>query len=57
MKYIAPVCGMCALGLTLAPPALFALGQMAEQSMKSMMLFACILWFIAAPAFMKGGAK
>lgn len=57
MKYIAPICGLCALGMTVVLPALFALGQMAEQSMKSMMLFACILWFIAAPAFMKGGAK
>jgi len=51
------ILGMCALGLTVLPAVLFAASRLDEPVMKKLCLDGCILWFITAPAFMKGGAK
>ena len=56
MKKIAVILGVFALALTVVPPILSALELLAEPTMKGMMLGGCILWFVTAPAFMKGGA-
>jgi hypothetical protein len=57
MKTIAMILGIIALGLTVVPPILFAAHSLAEPTMKRLMLDGCILWFVTAPAFMKGGAE
>jgi hypothetical protein len=57
MKTIAMILGIIALGLTVVPPILFATQSLAEPTMKRLMLDGCVLWFVTAPAFMKGGAE
>ncbi len=57
MKKIAMLLGMLALALTVVPPILSAVEWLAEPAMKGMMLGGCVLWFVTAPAFMKGGAE
>jgi hypothetical protein len=56
MKMIAKILGITALGLTVVPPILYATLSLPEIHMKSLMLAGCVLWFVTAPAFMKGGA-
>lgn len=56
MKKIAVILGILALALTVVPPILSALELLAEPAMKGLMLSGCVLWFVTAPAFMKGGA-
>ncbi|MCS7089395.1 MAG: hypothetical protein RMN51_06565 [Verrucomicrobiota bacterium] len=46
-----------ALGLTVLPPLLFLAQQMEEPIMKHCMLAGTILWFLAAPWALKGGAR
>lgn len=57
MKILAMILGIVALALTVVPPILFANQSMAEPTMKRLMLDGCVLWFVTAPAFMKGGAQ
>ena len=53
MKAIARLCGITALGATIVPPALFMLGMMPLDTTKAVMLLATIVWFGAAPWWMK----
>ncbi|MDH7598679.1 MAG: hypothetical protein QHH07_03445 [Sedimentisphaerales bacterium] len=57
MRTFAMLIGICALGLTIIPPVLFAVNWLKDPVMKQLCIDGCILWFISAPAFMKGGAK
>ena len=57
IKTIAKILGIIALGLTVVPPILNATQNLADPTMKWLMLCGCILWFASAPAFMKGGAE
>ncbi len=56
MQPAARIFGFGALGLTIVPPLLFMFQSVAEPMMKSLMIAGCMLWFIFAPLFMKGGA-
>ncbi|MBE2214259.1 MAG: hypothetical protein IAE82_10345 [Opitutaceae bacterium] len=55
MNLVARLVGILALGLTLIPPALFAAGKLADAPMKTAMLAGAVLWFVAAPLWLKGG--
>ena len=57
MKKIAMILGIAALALTIVPPVLNALQSLGDPAMKGMMLGGCVLWFVTAPAFMKGGSE
>ncbi len=57
MKKIAMILGMLALALTVVPPILNAMKSLDDPAMKGIMLGGCVLWFVTAPAFMKGGAE
>ena len=50
------ILGLIALGLTIVPPVLFLMGSMTLPVVKGVMLGGCVLWFVTAPFFMKGGA-
>lgn len=54
MTLVARLTGIVALVLTVVPAALFAAGQLAEPSMKSAMLVGTLLWFFAAPLWLRG---
>lgn len=54
---IAKILGIVALGLTVIPPILNATASLGETTMKGLMLAGCILWFVTAPTFMKGGTE
>ena len=56
MQTVLKTLGVIALGLTLVPPVLFLMGSLGLPAMKGAMLGGCILWFVTAPFFMKGGA-
>ena len=56
-KMTAKILGFIALGLTVAPPILYATLSLPEAVMKNLMLIGCVLWFVTAPIFMKGGAE
>ena len=53
MKPIAITVGAAALLGTIIPPTLFLTGQLGQDSMKLIMLVACLLWFVTAPMWMK----
>ncbi len=53
MKPIAITIGALALLCTIIPPVLFLSGQLAQDSMKLIMLVACLFWFVTAPMWMK----
>ena len=55
MKLVVRLIGLVALGLTVIPAALFAAGQIEEASMKTSMIVGTVLWFAAAPLWLKGG--
>ena len=55
MRTAAKYCALLALGATLVPPVLFAFALMSEIPMKTVMLSATLLWFAAAPFWLKGG--
>ncbi len=57
MKKAAMILGILALVLTVVPPFLFAIRSLGEPPMKILMLVGCVLWFVTAPAFMKGGSE
>lgn len=53
MKIAATVAGLLALAGTIVPPALFMLGALPLDAVKWMMLAATIVWFAAAPFWMR----
>ncbi len=55
MNLVARVVGILALGLTVIPAALFAAGKLGEEPMKTAMIVGVVLWFAAAPLWLKGG--
>ena len=44
-----------ALALTIVPPILFAMGSLAEGTMKLLMVVGVVLWFATAPRWLHGG--
>ena len=44
-----------ARALALGPAILFALGVLGDAPMKILMLAGTVLWFVAAPRWLKGG--
>ncbi|MFZ5494680.1 MAG: hypothetical protein ACOZE5_05005 [Verrucomicrobiota bacterium] len=50
-RYIA----LIALVLTVGPAVLFAAGWLGDAAMKGLMLLGTVLWFAAAPRWLKGG--
>ncbi len=57
MKTAMKLLGLAALALTIVPPFLFMTKSLAEAAMKGIMLAGVVLWFVAAPFGMKGGAE
>ena len=53
MKPIAITIGALALIATIIPPVLFLNGQLAQDTMKHIMLIACLIWFVSAPLWMR----
>ncbi|MFT4637330.1 MAG: hypothetical protein ACI8T1_000639 [Verrucomicrobiales bacterium] len=41
------------VGLTLAPPILFATGAINESTLKLLMLIGTVIWFVATPIWLK----
>lgn len=52
---LARLLSLFALALTIVPPALFALGRFGDAPMKLAMLVGAVLWFAAAPKWLRGG--
>lgn len=48
------IASLVALTLVVGPAALFALGRLGEPAMKLAMLVGTILWFAAAPRWLRG---
>jgi hypothetical protein len=46
---------LLALALTVVPAALFALKLLGDGPMKAAMVVGTVLWFVAAPRWLKGG--
>jgi hypothetical protein len=57
MQTIFRVLAFAALALTVVPPFLFMIQQLAEPTMKSWMLVGTVLWFATAPWALRGGAR
>lgn len=57
MKRLAPPLALLALAGTLLPPVLYLFEAMDEGPMKLTLLSAAILWFAAAPFWLKGGGS
>ncbi|NGO38024.1 hypothetical protein G4L39_01245 [Limisphaera ngatamarikiensis] len=57
MQTIFRVLAFAALALTVVPPFLFMIQQLAEPTMKSWMLAGTVLWFATAPWALRGGAR
>ncbi len=57
MKTSAKYLALLALAATIIPAVLFALKLMPEAAMKLTMLAATVVWFAAAPFWLKGGAS
>lgn len=55
MNALAKPLGLLALAATLLAPLFTAFGILGENAMKATLLIATIAWFIAAPAWLKGG--
>lgn len=53
---VARLLALLALLLTVGPAALFALGLIAETTMKTTLLVGAVLWFAAAPRWLRGTA-
>lgn len=53
----ARIFALLALLLTVVPPALFAAGLLADGPMKLAMLIGAVLWFAAAPRWLRGGTN
>lgn len=52
---LARALALLALALTLGPAILFATGSLGDAPMKVLMLVGTVLWFAAAPRWLKGG--
>jgi hypothetical protein len=52
-KSLARFCGLAALVGTILPPLLFMLKLMPHNAMQQVMLVAAIVWFVAAPFWLK----
>lgn len=57
MNSIAKILSLLALAGTIVPPVLFLLKLLGESPMKAMMLASTVLWFAAAPFWLKGGSE
>lgn len=55
MKPLAQSLALLALAGTLLPPVLHALKVLSDGPMKAVMLAAAVVWFAAAPFWLKGG--
>lgn len=55
MQAIAKTLGLLALAATIVPPALFMFKVMPLEPVKWIMLAAAVVWFAAAPFWMKAG--
>ncbi len=53
IKTIARPIGYLALLGTIVPPLLFMFGVVSLEPVKTIMLVACVAWFVAAPIWMK----
>jgi len=56
MQLTAKILALLALGLTAIPPLIFMFHSIAETTMKALMIAGTILWFVAAPLWLKGGS-
>ena len=54
VRQICKVVGLLALAGTIVPPILFLTKNLALEPMKVIMLIAMVLWFVAAPLWLKG---
>jgi len=54
---LARLLALLALLLTVGPAALFALGLIAEATMKFTLLVGAVLWFVTAPRWLRGAAE
>lgn len=52
---LARTLGLLALAGSIVPALLFAFGLLGEETMKGVMLASTLLWFVAAPVWLKGG--
>ena len=52
---LARILALTGLVLTVVPAGLFALGRLADAPMKACLVVGMILWFAAAPSWLKGG--
>jgi hypothetical protein len=57
MKSLAKPLALLALAGTLLPPVLYALKVLGDGPMKAVMLAAAVVWFAAAPFWLKGGQQ
>jgi len=55
MKSLAKSLALLALAGTLLPPVLYALRVLGDGPLKAVMLAAAVVWFAAAPFWLKGG--
>jgi len=55
MNAFAKPLGLLALAATFLAPLLTAFGVLGDGTMKATLLIATIAWFVAAPAWLKGG--
>lgn len=53
MKMLACACGLAALAGTIVPPALFLARALPLEAVKQIMLVSTVVWFVAAPFWMK----
>jgi hypothetical protein len=53
MKMLARTCGLAALAGTIVPPALFLAKALPLEAVQQIMLVSTIVWFAAAPFWMK----
>lgn len=57
MKTLSKAAAQLALVATIVAPVLFAAKVLAEAPMKTTLLAAAIVWFAAAPFWLRGGAS
>lgn len=57
MNPLAPCLALVTPAGTLLPPVLYALHLLGDGPMKAVMLAATVLWFAAAPLWLKGGQR
>jgi hypothetical protein len=57
MNLLAKSLALLALAGTFLPPVLYALKVLGDGPMKAVMLAAAVVWFAAAPFWLKGGQQ